>query len=107
MSEISVSYTKALLPSESALDPVFPNPFNPETRISFRLEEDTHVSLSILDLRGRIVRTLLAPASKPAGRYDFRWDATDDSNRKVAGGMYLVLLRAGDKVHSQKVLLMK
>jgi serine protease AprX len=78
-----------------------PNPFNPVTRIPYRVAEDTHVQLSVYDVQGRRVATLV-DAVRPAGVQSATWDA---SGR--ASGMYLYQLRAGGVVETRKLLLLK
>jgi hypothetical protein len=71
-----------------------PNPFGPETKISFGLSSSGQVSLSIYDTAGRLVRSLI-DEERPAGRYDTLWDGRDANARPVASGIYYCRLRAG------------
>ncbi len=105
--EIRIVYTRTALPTETRLSPAFPNPFNPETRISFSVTDDSNVSLSILDSNGRVVRQLISRAAKKAGTYDYTWNAADDAGLPVPAGVYMILLRAGGLFQSQKVLYLK
>ncbi len=105
--EIRVVYAKTVLPAETRLSPAYPNPFNPETRLSFSITDDSDVSLSVLDSNGRIVRQLISKAAKKAGTYNFVWNAADDAGLPVPAGVYMILLQAGGLVQSQKVLYLK
>jgi hypothetical protein len=104
---LRVAYDETVLPSETGMDPAFPNPFNPETRVLLRITEPGPVSLTVLDANGRRIRTLIPAAAREAGSYDLRWDATDETGRAVPCGVYVILLRAGKTVSSQKVLYLK
>lgn len=94
------------LPVSHALDPAYPNPFNPETVLSFSLAVEGPVTLRIYDLLGREVTTVLDDAL-PRGRHRAVWRARDDSGRPVAAGLYLAELRAGDFRQVRKLMLLK
>lgn len=84
-----------------------PNPFNPSTRILYDLPADgAAVILSIHDLGGRLVRTLV-DATEAGGRQAAEWDGRDDAGRPVAGGVYVYRLTAGDHSESRKMVLLK
>ena len=89
----------ALLPRETALLPNYPNPFNPETWIPYRLAEDAFVTLTIYDSRGQVVRTLDL-GHQIAGYYTDRtkaayWDGKNEFGEQVASGIYFYHLSAG------------
>ena len=98
-SEIMVN--SLLLPKEFTLSPAYPNPFNPVTNIRFSLPIDSEVSLSIYNLQGREVSTLI-DANLDAGYHSVIWNA--DNN---ASGVYFVKMVAGDFVNTQKLILVK
>ena len=79
------------LPSGFELGENYPNPFNPETVIPYSLPARTHVELTIYDVRGAKVRTLVDQAL-PGGRHATRWDGRDDVGQQVASGIYLYRL---------------
>ena len=83
-----------------------PNPFNPDTRISFTIPESEHVQLQIFDVSGRKVKTLF-DGELAAGEHSFEWDATDDAGHRVATGVYLYRLTAGNITASKKMTLIK
>jgi hypothetical protein len=68
-----------------------PNPFSPSTQIRFDLPVPTGVSLRVLDVAGRTVRTL-AGGHQSAGSHQVSWDGTDDASRPVAAGVYFYRL---------------
>ncbi len=84
----------------------YPNPFNPETRISYSLGEAGPVELAVFDLRGRKVKTLVS-ARQPSGNNSTSWNGIDDAGRPVASGLYLCALRAGKHRSCHKLVLMK
>ena len=70
------------LPTEIVLDAPFPNPFNPETAISFYLPENEKVQVRVIDLLGRVVRVY--EQQLPRGFHEWRWDGRDESGLEVA-----------------------
>ena len=89
----------ALIPTETALLPNYPNPFNPETWIPYRLAEDALVTLTIYDTNGQIVRTLDV-GHRTAAFYESRskaiyWDGRNEFGEQVGSGLYFYHLSAG------------
>ena len=87
-----------LTPSETALLPNYPNPFNPETWIPYRLAHAADVTLTIYDTKGTQVRRLDL-GYQPTGYYTDRakaayWDGRNDSGESVTSGVYFYQLRA-------------
>lgn len=97
----AVEIVSAKLPSGYVLDQNFPNPFNPSTEIQFSLPQRSQVTLTIFDLLGREVTTLVSEELS-AGSYSTRWDAGG-----MPTGVYLYRLRAGDFVETKKLLLLR
>ena len=83
-----------------------PNPFNPQTELSFELEQDTRVRLTVYDMAGHRIATLLDEFMS-AGRQTVRWGGTDSGGRAVPSGSYLVRLVTNQGVSNQKILLAK
>jgi hypothetical protein len=79
------------VPTVFALAPNSPNPFNPRTTISFAVPSAGHANLRIMDVRGRLVHTLVDEAV-PVGHHARIWDGTDTTGRPVAAGVYLYRL---------------
>ena len=94
------------LPARSALAQNYPNPFNPSTTIRFQLDRGAPVRLQVIDVRGRVVRTLVNEA-RDAGWYQVRWNGTDEAGQSVASGLYFYRLRAGEFEDQKKLLLVK
>ena len=99
------------IPAETELLRNYPNPFNPETWIPFRLAEDAVVTLTIYDTAGRAVRSIDV-GHKPAAVYESRakaiyWDGRNDFGERVASGVYFYNLSAGDFSGTRKMLILK
>ncbi|MCB1185138.1 T9SS type A sorting domain-containing protein [bacterium] len=95
------------VPARTALGVPYPNPFNPQVRIPFSLAAGADVSLTVYDLRGRLVRHLAA-GDHAAGFHAVMWDGTDDAGEGVASGTYFLKLREGDRVgDTARVVLVK
>lgn len=82
----------------------FPNPFNPTTTISYRLETASHVQLTIYDITGKLVRKL-CDEIRSSGNHAVVWNSTNDQNQHVASGTYLYRLNVGGKVTTKKLTL--
>ncbi len=84
----------------------YPNPFNPSTTISFSLPEAGNTELTIYNIRGQKVKTLVKERLD-AGDHDVNWDGTDDRGEAVSSGVYLYRIRCGNIDRSSKMLLIK
>ena len=99
------------IPAETQLLTNYPNPFNPETWIPYRLAEDAWVTLTIYDQTGQVVRTLDV-GHRIAAVYEDRskaisWDGRNQFGETVASGMYFYRLTAGDYSATRKMLILK
>jgi hypothetical protein len=93
-------------PSLDLLKQNYPNPFNPNTTIAFDLAKAGNVRIEIYNTRGQKVRSLLAD-NLESGSHTVRWDATDDSGRSLASGLYLYRMHSADGSQTRKMLLLK
>ena len=101
----------SLTPRETELLANYPNPFNPETWIPYRLAEDAFVTLTIYDGSGRVVRTLDV-GHRIASAYENRskaiyWDGRNNLGERVASGVYFYNLSAEDYSATRKMLVVK
>ncbi len=94
------------LPGEFVLHQNYPNPFNPVTEIRYALPEKSDVKLSVYNMLGQKIRTLI-DREQAAGFYSIRWDATNDQKQKVASGIYLYRISAGKYTAVKKLILLK
>jgi len=95
------------LPMTFVLDQNYPNPFNPETWIAFSLSARANVDLSIFNVLGQHVKTLLNGEMEASRRHEVMWDATDEVGKRVSTGVYLYRLQVGDENKTRKMLLLK
>ncbi|MBN1163750.1 MAG: T9SS type A sorting domain-containing protein [Candidatus Krumholzibacteriota bacterium] len=93
-------------PSGGKFSLAYPNPFNPSLTIAFTLENRQEVSLLIFDASGHLVRKLLEGRLE-AGTFHEQWDGRDRTGRPVASGVYFYHLRAGLRMDSSKVILLR
>ena len=99
------------IPAETTLLANYPNPFNPETWIPYRLAKDAIVTLTIYDLNGQVVRTIDV-GHQIAAVYENRskaiyWDGRNQVGEMVASGVYFYHLSAGDYSATRKMLILK
>lgn len=84
----------------------YPNPFNPETTIAYNIPQTGQTSLKIFNLKGQLVRMLVADILT-AGRYRVVWNGEDEDGNRVSSGVYFYqLLNAGRSI-THKMLLVK
>ena len=84
----------------------YPNPFNPETTISYTIKDNTPVTLEVYNMKGQKVKTLVND-SKAAGNHTVVWTGVDDNNRAVASGVYFFKMSAGKYSSTKKMIMMK
>jgi hypothetical protein len=83
-----------------------PNPFNPSTRIDFYLPSRAQVTLSVYDVRGKLVRTLVDQPSQ-FGHHSIVWNGTDNGGGSVSSGIYFYRLQTDNKVITKKLVVVK
>ena len=100
-----------LTPKETTLLPNYPNPFNPETWIPYRIAQEAEVAITIYDAKGTPVRRL-ALGDQETGYYAERgkaayWDGRNEDGEAVASGIYIYQFRAGDYAASRRMVIVK
>ena len=98
---LDVDETAIQQPTELALLPNYPNPFNPWTTIPFTLVESAQTSVTVYNLRGEAVSTLIS-GRMGAGYHETRWNASD-----VSSGVYLIKLESNGVSRTQKIMVLK
>ncbi|MEZ4746110.1 MAG: choice-of-anchor D domain-containing protein [Calditrichia bacterium] len=93
-------------PESYALLSNYPNPFNPETYIRYRLSAPGNVELAIFNILGQQVVTLV-DREQPAGFYEIRWDGRNSFGQETASGVYIYRLKVNDFVDSFKMIKLK
>ena len=94
------------IPLQYILHQNYPNPFNPITSLRYDLPEDGLVNITIYDMMGRIVKTLVN-SSLTAGYKSIQWNATNDRDEAVSAGLYLYTIEVGEFRQTKKMVLLK
>ena len=94
------------LPTVYALHQNYPNPFNPVTNLSYDLPEDAMVNITVFDMMGRVVRTLVN-GQQSAGYKSLLWNATNNSGQPISAGLYIYTIQAGEFSQTKKMILLK
>ncbi|MBI3112071.1 MAG: T9SS type A sorting domain-containing protein [Ignavibacteriales bacterium] len=89
-----------------ALAQNFPNPFNPTTSLSYRLDRPAQVRLTIYDITGREVKNLVSQYQFE-GQYTISWESTDNAGIRVPSGTYFARLQVENESAMRKMVLMK
>jgi hypothetical protein len=94
------------VPGREILSANRPNPFNPDTRLSVRLEKASSGEVSILDAGGRHVKTLASGILR-AGETELVWNGTDDGGAEAPSGIYFVRLATDGRAETRKITLIR
>jgi hypothetical protein len=94
------------VPEAFVLSQNFPNPFNPETKISYAIPVTEHVTLNIYNANGQMIRTLV-DEKQVANYYTATWDGRDDTGKEVPGGVYFYTIEAGSFTQTNRMVLLK
>jgi len=98
--------TPEAVPGEFAVNGAFPNPFNPRTTVMFTLPEEGFAELSVFNLAGQKIRTLISE-TLTAGVHSVVWDGCDDCGASVSSGVYITRLSMGTRTSSGKMVLVR
>ncbi|MDD3103403.1 MAG: FlgD immunoglobulin-like domain containing protein, partial [Candidatus Cloacimonetes bacterium] len=85
---------------------IYPNPFNPNTTISYSLAATNKVRFAIFNSRGQVIKEM-DMGSKNPGDYTITWDGKDQNGQAVSTGVYFIRMHAGGDSFSRKAVLMK
>jgi len=105
----TMTFTQGTTPPVPIVDgitAIYPNPFNPTTRIAFGLTKKGVVNLEIYNLKGQLVRRLLSEM-KDKGAYSISWDGTNNFGERVGSAVYLVRMKSNAGSFIQKIVLSK
>jgi len=94
------------IPEVYALRQNYPNPFNPVTTLRYDLPEEALVNITIYDMMGRVVKTMVN-SQQNAGYKSIQWNATTDEGKPVSAGLYLYTIQAGEFRQTKKMVLLK
>ena len=93
-------------PLVTMLEGNYPNPFNPETAIRFSTKEPGNVRLSVFNVKGQLIRTLVN-GDLPSGNHRIIWNGKDSNGSSVSSGMYLYRMETPGYNKTLKMMLMK
>ena len=105
--ELDLKSVKSLEPVKFELIQNYPNPFNNETTIIVEILYNTQIDLIIYNTLGHKVKTLQKKQNKPTGFYSYKWIGDNDSDERVASGVYFAILNAKNKTQNIKIILIK
>lgn len=91
---------------QTRLASIAPNPFSSSATISYSLKDSAPVSLAVYNLKGQLVKTLVAE-TKAAGTHQLSWDGLDAGGNSVANGAYILRLSSGQEVSTRKLMFIK
>jgi len=103
---IILSTIDELLPAAFALHQNYPNPFNPVTTIKYDLPENSQVQITIYNMLGRKVKTLVH-GYEVAGFKAVQWQGRNDFGQSVGAGVYICQIQTRDFVQTRKMILLK
>lgn len=92
------------LPEKFTLMQNFPNPFNGETLINYKIVRDGETEVSIFNIKGQKVRTIINKKQRP-GYYSIKWNGRDDNGLNVSSGIYFCVLRFNREIAVKKLIL--
>ena len=95
-----------VMPEKFTIHQNYPNPFNPVTTLRYELPEQTHVNITIYDMLGRKVKTLINQ-TQDAGYRSVIWDSTNNYGKPISAGIYLYQIQAGEYMQTKKMVLLK
>ena len=104
--ELKISENFDVIPLDYFLKQNYPNPFNPITSLRYDLPNDGLVNITVYDMMGRVVKTLVN-GSQTAGFKSVQWNATNNRNEPVSAGLYLYTIQAGEFRQTKKMVLLK
>ena len=102
----SIGIQPNTIPAGFELSQNYPNPFNPVTTLRYNLPVATLVNLTVYDMLGREVKTLINQTQDDGYRLII-WDATNDYGKPVSAGIYLYQIQAGEYISTKKMVLLK
>ena len=88
------------------IDQNYPNPFNSQTRINYYLPKSTNIEISVYDVKGRYIKTLL-DEYKVSGSHSIVWDGLDNNNNHLSSGVYIINFKVNDIIKMRKVVFVK
>ena len=107
--DVSLSYLAIdnnITPKEFSLGNNYPNPFNPTTKFTYSIPEDVRVSITVYDIQGRAVKTLV-DSEQSAGYKSIQWNATNSAGAPVSAGLYFYRIQSSNFSQTKKMIFLK
>ena len=105
-SNVSIVNASSLIPNQLKVFNAYPNPFNPVTTLRYQLPETNMVTLTIYDMAGKEVKTLINQ-QQTAGPHGVKWNGTNNLGNTVSAGIYLYQVQSGVYRQTNKMILLK
>tara|TARA_A100001388_G_C28647174_1_gene440066 strand:+ start:94 stop:672 length:579 start_codon:yes stop_codon:yes gene_type:complete len=102
----SLSSRVELIPESFALYQNYPNPFNPSTTIKYNLSDNSYVNVAIYNVAGELVK-ILFNGLQNKGKNILIWNAKNNENESVPGGLYIYSVKTDNNIYSKKMMLLK
>jgi len=96
----------SISPEQYSLHQNYPNPFNPSTRIEYSIGLESFVDLSVYDVSGNFVKTIVKTFQQN-GKHSLQWDGTNEMGNKVPSGIYFIKIKTEKFIQSRKMILLK
>jgi len=94
------------MPRSLVLHQNYPNPFNLNTTIPFDVSIEENVTIQIVDILGRTIKTLTNSTYEPSFNYEIKWDGKDENGKRMSSGLYLYRIRSSDQYQAKKMILL-
>ncbi|MBT3217361.1 MAG: T9SS type A sorting domain-containing protein [Candidatus Marinimicrobia bacterium] len=104
--EISLYLEFGDMPRSLVLHQNYPNPFNLNTTIPFDVSIEENVTIQIVDILGRTIKTLTNSTYEPSFNYEIKWDGKDENGKRMSSGLYLYRIRSSDQYQAKKMILL-
>tara|TARA_Y100000768_G_scaffold218820_1_gene164972 strand:- start:145 stop:897 length:753 start_codon:yes stop_codon:yes gene_type:complete len=107
VSAVSLNINKFIFPKSVSVEPNYPNPFNPSTKIPLTVFKKEKISIAIYDSNGELISEIYSGELSP-GRFEFIWNGINQKNLKVTSGVYFCkIIQNGQFISSRKMILLK
>jgi hypothetical protein len=94
------------IPTSFSLKQNYPNPFNPQTIIEYELAKDCEVEMTVYNILGRKVRTLVKEIQK-SGQHRVEWDGKDEKGKEISSGVYFYRIKTPEFSQAKKMVLLR
>jgi hypothetical protein len=102
----AVNERSRTVPTEFTMSQNYPNPFNPQTHIDYQIPQTTNVNISVYNVSGQLVTTLVNEVKSP-GSYSVSWNATNQNGLQISSGIYIARMVSNNYSSTSKLILLK